>query len=310
MRLSRVSLTDAENPAATDLIAKGDLDLLQLDFAPSSPDTYADGFLQQLRSIHKFFFLEPKLRLVTNAGGANVTACVEMLGEYLREHGDANMPITAVRGDNILPRLPELQSLGIPLMDELTGEQLAVGLSSVESAQVQLGAGPLATALTEESRMIVSGCHDRTAPFLAAGVAMSGLAWDDYDSLARLACAAEVSPQFSLVTEVNAGRIVAIQRHPAGPLDEVSIRQALNSSAIDKTLRTADVVCNASTLKLIVHEDQTYGISQVTGSVADDRWRVRVVLKGESGQQDVRWSSVPRDAIPLSVDTRPASEWL
>ena len=310
MRLSRANLIHEESLAAADLVAKGDLDLLQVDFPASSPGTFADRFLEHLRSIHKFFFLEPRLRLITNAGGGNVVACVEKLGEYLREHGDANMPITAIRGDNILARLPELGSLGVEFEDEHTGERISIESQTVLSAQVSLGAGPLAAALAEESRMIVVGSYDPVAPFLSAGVALADFAWDDFNALAELACASEISSHFATITEISDNTDITILQNTRHPLDDTELRGVLGASTIRGAIRYADVVVEVSSLSLRPLEHLAYSIDGVLGRPGDDCWRVRLVLKDDQGQQTECWSNIARDAIPFSVDTRSAAEWL
>ncbi len=81
MRLARAnSADDQTNPAITALAATGELDLLQLDYAWPAPSACSVAFLEQLRTLHKHFFLEPNLRQITNAGGGNVVACVEARG--------------------------------------------------------------------------------------------------------------------------------------------------------------------------------------------------------------------------------------
>ena len=193
MRLARVvSAYDQRNPALDRLVKTAELDVLQLDYVwpnvlPNicSPDSrYASGLLQQMQTLHKTIFLDPKLLLITNAGGGDPRGCVEALAEYLCEHGDAKLPVTAIRGDNVLPCLEELMAAGIELKDIATGTTLHELKQSPLAAQVELGAGPLAIAWDDGARLVVAGCYDLAAPMIATAVSALGWSWDQTNLLA------------------------------------------------------------------------------------------------------------------------------
>lgn len=308
MRLSRTNANEQSGLSSTiDLLATGDLDLLQLDFKHSADGELEKWFLEALQNIHKFFFLDPKLRLITNAGGKNVTARVESLGKYLREHGDSQMPITAVRGDNILARLPELLADGLQFVDQASGEPIAAKSHGILSAQVLLGAGPLATALADDSRMIVAGSYDRAAPFLAAGVALGEIAWDEHDALSQLAVAAEVSSLTASVTELSAIGGLTLQPRMSEPL---ALSEALAELKNARSLAFSDVSCDFANLDLVPQEHHKWSLDGIVGTAPTGEWQVRFILEESDGSRRECYSSIPRDAIPLSVDTRPAAEWL
>ncbi len=297
------------------LAAGGELDLLQLDYPWHGPSEYCAAFLQRLRTLHKHFFLDPSLRLITNAGGGNVVACVEALGEYLREHGDAAMPITAVRGDNLLPRLSELTAAGIELRDEKTGDSLLDIKEPLLAAQVELGAGPLATAWDEGSRMIVAGCYDPTAPFVGAAKSTFQLAWDDCDALASVAVAAHAAQLGPATVEILAPGEVTLKTTAKGVLEPESLARQLRELADDDAvLPQADVVSDVSSLVLRPTEFGPLSIVGVRGQKPTESWRLRLTFAADgmvdSPQIVQRWSRVPRDAVNVSVDTRPAAEWL
>ncbi|MCG8450085.1 MAG: acyclic terpene utilization AtuA family protein [Pirellulales bacterium] len=320
MKLGRAnSVLEPPNPALPALLAEGELDLLQLDYDPPPVGTSTTTPFDQLRALHKHFYLEPSLRMITNAGSGNVLAYVEAIGAYLREHDDAGMPITAVRGDNILPRLAELAAAGISLADEATGQPLVEIKQPLLAAQVELGAGPLATAWEEESRMIVAGCYDPAAPFIAAGRSTLEFAWDDYDTLAKVAMAAQVAKISPMIVEVLPPDVVTLRACAQETSNLSVLVEKMQTLAASEGFCFADVGCDVAELQL---ESIGFGgtsLSGILGRAPAETWRVRLTYAGsdvidsgagETRQTIVRWSRVPRDAIHVSVDTRPAAEWI
>ena len=320
MRLGRANSTnEPANLSLTALLAAGELDLLQLDYDPPLAGACTTTLSDQLRELHKHFYLEPSLRMITNAGGGNVIACVEAIGAYLREHGDAGLPITAVRGDNILPRLSELSAAGIPLADEATGEPLLNLGQPLLAAQVELGAGPLATAWEEDSRMIVAGCYDPVAPFIAASRSTLECAWDDYNILAKVAVAAQAARTLPTIAEVFPPDFVSLRSVPQETRDSLILSKEMQNLASGEGFCFADVECHVAELRLESIGFGGMSLSGISGRAPRETWRVRLTYAGsdvidsgagETRQTMVRWSQVPRDAIHVSVDTRPAAEWI
>jgi hypothetical protein len=313
LRLARANMT-CDN-AVVALAASGELDLLQCDYPGVAAAEFCGDFLEQLRTLHKHFFLDPDLRLITNAGGGNVVACVEALGEYLREHGDAAMPITAVRGDNLLHRLSDLAAAGVEFNDETTGQPLLASDQRVLAAQVELGAGPLAAAWDEGSRMIVAGCYDGTAPFVGAAKTTLRLGWNDYDPLAGVAVAAHAAQLAGTITETNVAGEVVLLPADRELLDSESLLQKLRQlAASDATIVQADVVSDISSLALAPKEFGGLSLDGVRGTKPSGSWRMRLTFEAplvvDSPQVVHRWAHVPRDAVNVSVDTRPAADWL
>jgi len=279
MRLARVlSAYNQLDPAIDQLAAVGELDLLQLDYRwpeswpldanqrPLASSSYAVGFLQQLRGLHKTLYLNPRLHLITNAGGGNTIDCVESLGRFLCEHGDADLLVTAVRGENLLPRLEELLAQGLDLSNTTTGAPLADLKRPILSAQIQLGAGPFATALDEGSRIVVAGSYDLAAPFLAAGANNFSWSWDHFDALAGAAIAARLGPLPTVIELHNDGS------------------STLETSSHDQFTATgggsfhhADVQCDFSALRV---DSTNYGqlrIAGALGSLSSGQWSLPLI---------------------------------
>lgn len=170
---------------------------------------YATGFLKDLKSLHRHLFLEPQFRVITNAGGGDLLGCVEQAAELLCEQGDEQQLLAAVRGANVLAGLEELM-LEYELTDMGQGQRLQDLPWPILSAQVQLGGGPLATALSEGARVVVTGGCDPVAPLLAAVVAEQGCSWRDAPLLAALAAADELAPGKTI--EIGPARLVQLHQ--------------------------------------------------------------------------------------------------
>ena len=315
MKFARACLkADDRNPVIDQLAAAGELDLLQLDYLSHKPENYSVGFFQQMRSLHRYFYMEPSLRLITNAGGGQVVACVEALGGYLREHDDSAMPITTVRGDNLLPRLAELSAEGVEFTDETTGEPLLESQEPPVAVQVELGAGPLATAWSEGSRMIVAGSYDVTAPSLGAAVSQLQLAWTDYDTLAAIAVVAQAMALVPAITEALAPGQITLQPDPQQECDAEELVRKLTKTSDSGIFRQADVVADLKDLTMQALEYGGLRLNGIRGQRPPETWRVKFTFTGgnviNSAHIVERWTRVPRDAVNVSVDTRPAAEWL
>ena len=239
MRFARlVSACDRHHPDVDKLVGTAELDVLQLDyFRPSTTpvesnlwQTYAPGLLGQLRSLHKTLYLDPRLHVVTNAGDGNTVGCVEAVAEFFCAHDDANLPVTAIRGDNVLARLEEFVADGVELRDLATGKSLLETRRPLLAAQVELGAGPIATALDEGSRFVVAGCYDSAAPALGSAVSLLQWSWDQADTLAQVATIANFAGQVAgQIFEVDQAGKVSLASLPVG--SEVEKRTFLKKAS-------------------------------------------------------------------------------
>lgn len=310
MKLFRIN---RESMCSTDLaveqLASGACEILQLDWCLDSKCKDVSGFLSQWQRIHKFFYLDQRLKLITNAGAGGVVRCAEAMGEYLREHGDSQVPLTAIRGDNLLPRLPELFENDAEFIDELSGEQIPITSAALVSAHVELGAGPIATAFAEESRIVILGSYDPAAPFVAAGVSAFNFNWDDYESLGTLAIASVLSERFAVTAELSDTGRVHLKSSDSSKHIEQFIEEWLHEN-LQNEMRWADVSCSIDQLRIEQPRQEGFLLQGLTASPPNNSWLVKLVFRDSDEKQRVGWSRVPRDMINVSVDTRPASEWL
>jgi Acyclic terpene utilisation family protein AtuA len=148
---------------------------------------YASDFLDVLQRLTPILPQQPKLRIITNAGGMNPAACARRAQEILQKAG-LKRRIAVVTGDDLLPRLDALLPAH-PFTNLDTGESLATIRPRVVSANAYLGAGPITEALGLGADIVITG---RVADAsLTVGPAMHefGWKWDDWDRLSAASVA-------------------------------------------------------------------------------------------------------------------------
>lgn len=131
-------------------------------------------------------YLQPHLRaitagsikVVTNGGGVNPSACKQALEAACRAEG-VSLRIAAVEGDDLMPLMEELRTEGV--REWMRGDPLP---QRPLTANAYLGALPIAAALAAGADIVVTGrCADSA---LALGILMHEFGWrsDDHDRLA------------------------------------------------------------------------------------------------------------------------------
>lgn len=179
----------ADGPAQ--LVRAGGLDYLVMDYLAEitmsllarakakKPDAgYATDFVDAVMKPLLPEIARQRIKVVTNAGGVNAAACRAALEAVIREAG-VDLKVAAVVGDDLLPRAEALRAAGVRAIDD--GAAFPV---QPWSANVYLGATPIAAALAAGADIVVTGrCVDSA---LALGPLMHEFGWqvDDYDSLA------------------------------------------------------------------------------------------------------------------------------
>src|SRR5215471_8438741 len=73
---------------------------------------YAGDFLDVLKSLIPALEAQPQLKIVTNAGGVSPTACAVAAARILSDAGLSEINLGVAAGDDLLPRLSELQTAG------------------------------------------------------------------------------------------------------------------------------------------------------------------------------------------------------
>src|SRR5262245_11491397 len=179
------------------LAERGQLDYLTLEYLAEltmsilalqkqrRPDAgFASDFLDVLERLCPFLQAQPRLRIITNAGGMNPTACAAKARDILDRAGLKERGIAVFQGDDLLPRLDELLGKGHSLANMDTGQPLSRIRDRVVSANVYLGARPIALALRQGAAIVITGRVADASLTLGPAVHELGWSWGDWDRLA------------------------------------------------------------------------------------------------------------------------------
>jgi hypothetical protein len=151
---------------------------------------YATDLVDVVRSLGPALHEQPQLKLVSNGGGMNPAACARAMARVLVEHQLPQCRIGVVTGDDLLPRLAEIRAAACDFAHVDTGAEPP--WERMVSANAYLGAQPIAQALANGARIVVTG---RVADAsLTVGPAMHcfGTSWDDWNRLAGYSVAGHV----------------------------------------------------------------------------------------------------------------------
>ncbi|MCB9914797.1 MAG: DUF1446 domain-containing protein [Planctomycetes bacterium] len=124
------------------------------------------------------------IKVVANAGGVNPHACKDAVLATLAKHGFHGVKVAVVEGDDILADLDALMAAGERFENMDTGAPLSTVRDSVTSANVYLGAFPIAEALDQGAQIVITGRG--TDPGLVLGPLIHEFGWtrDDHDLIA------------------------------------------------------------------------------------------------------------------------------
>jgi hypothetical protein len=264
---------------------------------------YAHDFLDVLDRLGPTLKEQPRLKVVTNAGGMNPKACGEEAAKVLAEHGLSERKVGVVSGDDLLPRLDELIAAGHALNHLDTGEPLSTVRSRVVSANAYLGAKPIAEALERGASVVVTG---RVADAsLSVGPAMYefGWAWDDWDKLGAatvaghlIECGAQLTG--GLWPNVTDGHHLEDVGYPIAELTQIgglrvtkpdATGGAVNVETVSEQLLyevadparyfTPDVVTDFTTPKLHEVTRDVVEITGCHGTPATDTYKVSIAYR-------------------------------
>jgi len=120
------------------------------------------------------------VKVISNAGGVNPTACARALQSILDKAG-LDLKIAVVSGDNLLPQKDEISSQDIT--DMFSGTDCPTP-EKILSINAYLGAFPIAKALGEGADIVITGRCVDSAVTLAACIHEFGWGNEDWDKLA------------------------------------------------------------------------------------------------------------------------------
>lgn len=181
--------------AARDMVEGGPIDVLTGDYLAEltmsilhnkrqqdATTGYVGTFLKQLKEVVATC-LERNIKIVTNAGGLNPEGMAAQVQAILDEQG-LTAKVAWIDGDNLMPRIPELQASGNPLSNIDTGQTLADSGFTPLTANAYLGAWGIKEALDQGADIVI--CPRVTDASVVMGPAAWKHGWqrDNYDALA------------------------------------------------------------------------------------------------------------------------------
>ena len=178
--------------AARQLVDKGNVDYLIFDYlaettmsilaraAKKNPDFgYAVDFVSAAMTDVMADCAIQNIKVIANAGGVNVPACVNALQELCAKL-DVDLTVAGVYGDDLSVQSEVLRDQG--LVDMESGKVLPAELASINA---YLGAAPIVDALHAGADIVVTGRVVDSALVLAPLMHEFDWADDEYDRLAQ-----------------------------------------------------------------------------------------------------------------------------
>jgi hypothetical protein len=261
-----------------DFLAEITMSIMQKQRVRDPRAGYARDFVAQVEEALPLLVARGT-RVLTNAGGVNPMGCRAALLEMAKLHGHS-LEVAAVVGDDLMPRLGELNAAGVTLdnMDDATSFQKV--RDRISSANAYFGAWPLVEALGGPgahgagAQIVVAGRCTDTGITLAPMIHAFGWQPNDWDRLASgivaghiVECGAQSTggnftdwrrvPHFESigypVLEVAADGSFIVTKHP-GTGGRVTVRtvkeQLVYEMGDPRSYITPDVVADFATAKL------------------------------------------------------------
>lgn len=187
------------------LARDGDLDVLTLEYlaeltlailchlrAKDPAAGYVTDFPELLERLSPILRDRGEMRVVTNAGGLNPTSCARRCAGVLEKAGQGGLPVGVVTGDEVLATIPRWVAEGVDLAHLETGEPISAVASRLVSANVYLGARPIADALSSGARIVLTGRVADASLTLGPAAAHFGWDWQDWGRLAGASVAGHI----------------------------------------------------------------------------------------------------------------------
>ena len=151
---------------------------------------YVGTFLKQVKQVLQPC-IEKNIKIVSNAGGLNPSAMAQAVEEIAKEL-NLDVKVAFIDGDDLAPRMTELQSEGEAFTNMDTGVQLADSKNTLLTANAYLGAWGIKEALDQGADIVI--CPRVTDAAVVIGPAAWKFNWqrNDYDALAGALAAGHV----------------------------------------------------------------------------------------------------------------------
>ena len=195
-----------DNLDAPFLLARdGQLDVLTLEYlaeltlailshlrARDSNAGYVSDFPELLERLGPMLHEQIGLKIVTNAGGLNPRSCAIRCASILEANGLGDSILAVVDGDDVLESIPGWMAEGLELAHMETGRSIKDVADRLISANVYLGARPIATALSQGARFVIPGRVADASLTLGPAAAHFGWDWQEWNRLAGASVAGHI----------------------------------------------------------------------------------------------------------------------
>ena len=301
--------------AAKDMVEGGPIDVLTGDYLAELTMTilynqrmqrgedhgYVGTFLKQFKDVASAC-QERDIKIVTNAGGLNPVSMASKVEEIVEELG-LNLKVAYIDGDDLIPRLDELNKEG----ELLKNIEKDIPLSSYEkkpvTANAYFGAWGIKEALDKGADVVV--CPRVTDAAVVIGPAAWKYNWsrDNYDALAGalaaghiIECGAQATggnysffqevPSFSNmgypIAEIFEDGSFTITKHPGtgGLVSVGTVTAQLLYEIGSPAYMNPDVISHFDTLKINQEAENRVHVSGCRGSSAPKTHKVCINLAG------------------------------
>ena len=288
-----------------DYLAEVTMSIMQKQRARDPQSGYARDFVSLMREILPDC-VEKDIKVLSNAGGVNVSGCAEAIRETAREIGlGGKLKIGVVTGDDILERLDEFAAEGIEIKNMETGEPLAEIQDKVHSANVYLGAAGLVEALGRGAQIVVGGRLTDTGLTLAPLMHEFGWKFDDWNLISAgtiaghiIECGAQSSggncqyewqsiPDmanvgFPIIEASPNGEFIVMKHDGSGGRVNVqSVKEQLLYEMGDpKAYITPDVVADFSSINLAADGNDRVKVFGIKGNPSTEFYKVSIAYSG------------------------------
>jgi hypothetical protein len=188
-----------------------------------NPETgYARTFLTQFEDVAQVC-ASRGIKIVVNAGGLNPAGMAARVSGIASASG-IELKVAHVEGDDLMPRLGDLQGAGVDFAHLETGETLARAGAEPVTANAYLGGWGIASALARGADVVITGRVTDAALVVGAGAWWHGWERRDYDALAGAVAAGHVIECGPQATGGNYSQLAEIvdRRYPGSPIAELA----------------------------------------------------------------------------------------
>ena len=173
-----------------DYLAELTMMILLKDKMKKAETGYAKTFLRQLQEVAKSCS-ERDIKIVVNAGGLNPAGLANAAKKIYADQG-VSAEVAYIEGDNLLPRLQELQDSGEKLAHLDRGVPLSDLEAEVLSANAYLGGWGINQALQRGADLVIAPRVTDAAVVVGPAAWKFGWARDDWDQLAAAVVAGHI----------------------------------------------------------------------------------------------------------------------